>query len=108
MPFQSSKLGASGLRGGIALMRLSDTNWKSPSKRRSLRSTCVIVRHAAWLAGSGRRGTHSGTAKRGVTPPMTICSTGGGSWGLTPAKDASATADDTAAIRPPRPARPRE
>ena len=79
MPFQSSKFGASGLRGGIALSRLSGTNWKSPSKRRSFRSTWVSVRHAAWLASSGPRGTHSGTAKRGVTPPMTICSTGGGS-----------------------------
>ena len=76
MPFQSSNCGASGLRGGIALSRLSGTNWKRPSKRRSLRSTWVSVRQAAWLASSGRRGTHSGTAKRGVTPPMTICSTG--------------------------------
>ena len=76
MPFQSSNFGASGFRGGMALTRLSGTNWKRPSKRRSPRSTWVSVRHAAWLASSGRRGTQSGTAKRGVTPPITICSTG--------------------------------
>ena len=64
MPFQSSNFGACGLSGGIALIRLSWTNERF-SKRRSARSTCVIVRQAAWLASSGRFGTQSGTRELG-------------------------------------------
>ena len=86
MPFQSSKRGAVGSSGGMAPIRLSGTNWNRPSKRRSARSTCASVRQAAWLASSGRLGTHSGTAKRGAAPSITICSTGAGSCGGTGAR----------------------
>ena len=72
MPRQSSKTGASKLRVEMAEKRLSGTNWKRPSNCRSLRRTSVMALQALRVASSGFLGTHSGTAKRGVSPPITI------------------------------------
>src|SRR5262245_59440389 len=97
MPFQSSKLTASGLRAGIAPMMLSGTKSKRPSNSRSLRRTSVSVRQAATVASSPLRGTHAGMAKRGrACPPITICEM---SWG--PAARRTPSAPPAAARTPP-------
>ena len=52
------------------------TNWNRSSKRRSVRSTWVSVRQAAWLASSWRRARSPAAAKRPAAPAMTIVSCG--------------------------------
>src|SRR5262249_2225155 len=70
MLFQSSKFTASGFRAEIAARLLSGTKSKRPSNWRSLRSTSVIVRQAATVASSARRGPRGGAGKRAGGRPQ--------------------------------------